>query len=67
MRTLVSISDTINLALGTIATAKPNVVVRIRGQIIQIRTKRTRIARIIPIATANHRAVNHNSTHSYTE
>jgi len=53
-----------NLALGTIATAKPNVVVRIRGDIVQIRTKRTSISPIIPIATTFHRAVNNNPTHS---
>jgi len=39
------------LAFGTIATAKANVVVRIRGTIVQIRTKRARIGPIVPIAT----------------
>jgi len=39
------------LALGTIATAEANVVVRIRGAIVQIRTKRARISPIVPIAT----------------
>jgi len=46
-----------NLALGSIATAEANVVVRIRGGIIQIRTKRTCISPIIPIATAFHSAL----------
>jgi len=46
-----------NLALGPIAAAEPNVVVHIRGGIIQIRTKRTRISPIIPIATAFHSAL----------
>jgi len=55
-----------NLALGTIATAKANVVVRISGEIIQIRAKGTSISPIIPIATTFDRAVNHNPTHSYT-
>jgi hypothetical protein len=40
-----------NLALNIIATAKANIVVRIRGSIIQIRTKRTCIGPIVPIAT----------------
>jgi len=42
------------LALGSIAAAKTNVVVRIRGSIIQIRGKGTCISPIIPIATAFH-------------
>jgi len=40
-----------NLALGPIAAAEANVVVRIRGTIIQIRAKRPSIRPIIPIAT----------------
>jgi len=56
-----------NLALGTFAATETNVVVRIRGGIIQIRAKRTINSPIIPIAATDHSppAANHNPTHSY--
>jgi hypothetical protein len=38
-----------NLALNITATAKANVVVRIRGTIVQIRAKGTCIGSIVPI------------------
>jgi len=40
-----------NLASNIIATAKTDVIVRIRGAIIQIATKRACIRPIVPIAT----------------
>jgi len=40
-----------NLALNITATAKANVVVRVRRTIVQIRTKRACIDPIVPIAT----------------
>jgi len=43
--------------LGTIATAKPNVVVRIRGRIIQIQRESTRVSPIVPIAATNKAAL----------
>jgi len=40
-----------NLVLGTLAATKPDIVVRIRRGIIQIRIKRTCIRPIVPIAS----------------